>query len=34
MRGRHLFDGRNVIVPGAAVDAGLRYRGIGRPAQG
>ncbi|MES1183013.1 MAG: UDP-glucose/GDP-mannose dehydrogenase family protein [Myxococcales bacterium] len=34
MRGRHLFDGRNVIVPAAAVDAGLRYRGIGRPAQG
>jgi UDPglucose 6-dehydrogenase len=34
LRGRHLFDGRNVIVPGAAVDAGLRYRGIGRPAQG
>jgi UDPglucose 6-dehydrogenase len=34
MRGRHLFDGRNVVVPGAVVDAGLRYRGIGRPAQG
>ena len=34
MRGRHLFDGRNVVVPAAVVDAGLRYRGIGRPAQG
>jgi UDPglucose 6-dehydrogenase len=34
MRGRHLFDGRNVVVPGAVVDAGLRYRGMGRPAQG
>jgi UDPglucose 6-dehydrogenase len=34
MRGRFLFDGRNVVVPGAVVDAGLRYRGIGRPAQG
>jgi len=31
MRGRHLFDGRNVIVPGAVVDAGLIYRGMGRP---
>ena len=34
MHGRHLFDGRNVVVPDAVVDAGLRYRGIGRPAQG
>ena len=34
MRGRHVYDGRNVLVPGAVVDAGLRYRGIGRPAQG
>ncbi|HVY30006.1 MAG TPA: UDP-glucose/GDP-mannose dehydrogenase family protein [Polyangiaceae bacterium] len=34
MRGRHLFDGRNVVVPEAVVDAGLRYRGIGRPAKG
>jgi UDPglucose 6-dehydrogenase len=34
MRGRFLFDGRNVVVPGSVVDAGLRYRGIGRPAQG
>jgi UDPglucose 6-dehydrogenase len=31
MRGRHLFDGRNVLVPGAVVDAGLVYRGMGRP---
>jgi UDPglucose 6-dehydrogenase len=34
MRGKHLFDGRNVVVPNAVVDAGLRYRGMGRPAQG
>ena len=34
MRGRHLFDGRNVVVPSSVVDAGLHYRGIGRPAQG
>jgi UDPglucose 6-dehydrogenase len=34
MRGRHLFDGRNVVVPGAVVDAGMRYRGMGRPPQG
>ncbi len=34
MRGRFLFDGRNVVVPGAVVDAGLRYRGMGRPALG
>jgi UDPglucose 6-dehydrogenase len=34
MRGKHLFDGRNVVVPSAVVDAGLRYRGIGRPPQG
>lgn len=31
MRGRHVFDGRNVLVPGAVVDAGLVYRGMGRP---
>jgi len=34
MRGRHLFDGRNVVVPAAVVDAGLRYRGMGRPPLG
>jgi hypothetical protein len=34
MRGKYLFDGRNVVVPGAVVDAGLRYRGIGRPPLG
>jgi UDPglucose 6-dehydrogenase len=34
MRGRHLFDGRNVLVPGAVVDAGLIYRGMGRPQRG
>ncbi len=32
--GRHLFDGRNALVPEAVVDAGLAYRGMGRPAQG
>jgi len=31
MRGRHVFDGRNVLVPDAVVDAGLVYRGMGRP---
>ena len=31
MRGRHIFDGRNVLVPGAATDAGFIYRGMGRP---
>lgn len=30
MRGRHIFDGRNVLSPEAAVDAGFRYRGMGR----
>jgi UDPglucose 6-dehydrogenase len=34
MRGRHVFDGRNVLVPGAVVDAGLVYRGMGRPQRG
>jgi UDPglucose 6-dehydrogenase len=34
MRGRHLFDGRNCVVPESVRDAGLRYRGMGRPAQG
>lgn len=31
MSGRSLFDGRNVIVPEAAADAGFDYRGVGRP---
>ena len=31
LRGRHVFDGRNVLVPAAVVDAGLVYRGMGRP---
>jgi UDPglucose 6-dehydrogenase len=31
MRGRHVFDGRNVLSPEAATDAGLIYRGMGRP---
>ena len=30
MRGRHVFDGRNALVPEAVVDAGLIYRGMGR----
>lgn len=34
MRGRHVFDGRNVLVPQAVADAGLRYRGMGRPTLG
>jgi UDPglucose 6-dehydrogenase len=34
MRGRHIFDGRNVLVPQAVVDAGLVYRGMGRPKSG
>ncbi len=34
MRGRHVFDGRNVFVPEAVVDAGLVYRGMGRPKRG
>lgn len=33
MRGRLLFDGRGLIDPGAAVAAGLAYRGIGRPSR-
>ena len=32
MRGQHVFDGRNILVPESVVDAGLRYRGMGRPA--
>ena len=31
MRGRLVFDGRNVLIPGAVADAGLRYLGMGRP---
>jgi UDPglucose 6-dehydrogenase len=34
MRGRHVFDGRNALVPGAVADAGLVYRGMGRPRVG
>jgi UDPglucose 6-dehydrogenase len=34
MRGRHVFDGRNILVPQAVADAGLRYRGMGRPVVG
>lgn len=34
MRGRLVFDGRNIVVPEAVVDAGLRYRGMGRPPLG
>jgi UDPglucose 6-dehydrogenase len=34
MRGRHVFDGRNMCVPSAVVAAGLAYRGMGRPTQG
>jgi len=34
MRGRHVFDGRNCLVPESVKDAGLCYRGMGRPALG
>lgn len=34
MRGRHVFDGRNILVPESVVEAGLAYRGMGRPAKG
>jgi UDPglucose 6-dehydrogenase len=34
MRGRHVFDGRNVLVPAAVVEAGLVYRGMGRQQRG
>jgi UDPglucose 6-dehydrogenase len=32
MRGDWVFDGRNILVPESVVDAGLHYRGMGRPA--
>jgi UDPglucose 6-dehydrogenase len=31
MRGSQIFDGRNILVREAVLDAGLRYRGMGRP---
>ena len=34
MRGRHVFDGRNMCVPSAVAAAGLAYRGMGRPTLG
>jgi UDPglucose 6-dehydrogenase len=34
MRGRHVFDGRNVLVPDAVAEAGLVYRGMGRQQRG
>jgi UDPglucose 6-dehydrogenase len=34
MRGRHVFDGRNILLADAVVEAGLIYRGMGRPQQG
>lgn len=34
MRGRRLFDGRNALTPEAVVEAGLVYRGMGRPLRG
>jgi UDPglucose 6-dehydrogenase len=33
MKGDLVFDGRNALVPAAVTDAGLRYRGMGRPAR-
>jgi len=32
LRRKWIFDGRNVLTPAAVVEAGLNYRGIGRPA--
>lgn len=34
LKGRHVFDGRNVLLPESVVEAGLIYRGVGRPALG
>jgi len=34
LRGRHVFDGRNVLLSDAVVEAGLVYRGMGRPELG
>lgn len=34
LRGKHVFDGRNVLLPDAVVEAGLVYRGMGRPEMG
>jgi UDPglucose 6-dehydrogenase len=34
MRGRHVFDGRNALVAEEIVEAGLIYRGVGRPVLG
>lgn len=31
MRGRFVFDGRNTLVPAEITEAGLVYRGVGRP---
>ena len=31
LKGQHVFDGRNVLIPEAVADAGLIYRGMGRP---
>jgi len=31
LRRKWIFDGRNVLTPAAVVEAGLNYRGIGRP---
>jgi len=32
LKGNWVFDGRNILVPESVVDAGLNYRGMGRPA--
>lgn len=31
LQDKWVFDGRNVLVPAAVVEAGLNYRGVGRP---
>jgi UDPglucose 6-dehydrogenase len=32
MKGKHVFDGRNILIEAELEEAGLVYRGIGRPA--
>jgi UDPglucose 6-dehydrogenase len=34
MRGRFVYDGRNTLIPEEMVEAGLIYRGVGRPRRG
>ncbi|MBM4364537.1 MAG: UDP-glucose/GDP-mannose dehydrogenase family protein, partial [Deltaproteobacteria bacterium] len=34
LRGRHVFDGRNAMIPDEVAEAGLVHHGMGRPARG